>query len=177
MVAFSCMHITTPDSSLSKPLTAYRSCNQMSSLCLEVSTLPVTQFHDLRSAWVPLTVTHHRAWHTRGSGRPHISLQRDRKHINSYCCHILLFAFSLAFAYPENQEDLLCVPSHISASCLDILLLWSVLEEQPILVEDVRFFFIFSYQCSVLTGCSVRFVISTHCFINSTGPPFLGYQV
>lgn len=43
MVAFSCMHITTPDSSLSKPLTAYRSCHQMSSLCLEVSTLPVTQ--------------------------------------------------------------------------------------------------------------------------------------
>lgn len=140
------------------------------------------------SAWAPPSVTHHRAWHARGSCRPHISLQR-REHRSTvmaatfFCCP---FSGLCLFQTPRGSS--LCSITHItimpglprleySRSSASDSHLYS---QAQMLLEDTGLFI--SSLCSAhsdqgLSSCCVRCVTSIYCSRSSTGPPFWGYQM
>lgn len=66
------------------------------------------------SAWAPPSVTHHRAWHARGSCRPHISLQRRERRSTVMSATFFCCPFSGPCVFQTPRGSSLCSITHIT---------------------------------------------------------------
>lgn len=65
-------------------------------------------------AWAPPSVTHHRAWHARGSCRPHISLQRRESRSTVMAATFFCCPFSGPCVFQTPRGSSLCSITHIT---------------------------------------------------------------
>lgn len=66
------------------------------------------------SAWAPPSVTHHRAWHARGSCRPHLSLQRRESRSTVMATTFFCCPFSGPCLFQTPRGSSLCSITHIT---------------------------------------------------------------